>query len=256
MFSDVRRHVAYQLANAPLRAYPFPHVVVPEIFPPEFYPTLRAALPPDEAYTRLTDTGRVGGAYSPARLAFFPGTGPGAALDAGRAAFWNGFFRALAHEELSSWIMAKFYDTLARRFGLGPNRPGVDLETEIFLMRDLETYALGPHSDSPRKAVSVLFYLPERGDRPELGTSLYRPKDPAFRCPGGPHHPFEDFERITTIPYRPNTLFAFPKTDDSFHGVEPVVGAAVRRDLMLIDLKLPRPATNAPATRAREPALA
>jgi hypothetical protein len=256
MFSDVRRHVAYQLANAPVRAYPFPHVVVPEIFPPEFYPLLRASLPPDDAYVRLNATGRVGGAYSPARLAFFPGTQAGPALDPGRAAFWNGFFGALLHEELSAWITAKFYDVLARRFALRAGGPGIDLETEIFLMRDLESYALGPHSDSPRKAVSVLFYLPERGDRPELGTSLYRPKDPGFRCPGGPHHRFEDFERIATIPYRPNTLFAFPKTMDSFHGVEPVVGAGARRDVMLLDLKVRVGMLGAEAARAREAALA
>ena len=252
MFSDVRRHVAYQLANAPLRSYPFPHVVVPEIFPAEFYPTLRAALPPDGAYVRLTATGRVGGAYSPARFAFFPGTAPGPALDAGRAAFLNGFLAAMVHEELAAWIVARFNDTITRRFGAA----GTELETEAFLMRDLESYALGPHSDSPRKVVSVLFYLPERGDRPELGTALYRPKNPAFRCPGGPHHRFEDFERVTTIPYRPNTLFAFPKSDVSFHGVEPVTGAAVRRDVLLVDLRLPRGAPEAlmSAERAAAPA--
>ena len=40
------------------------------------------------------------------------------------------------------------------------------------------------------------------------------------------------------MPYLPNTLFAFMKTDHSFHGVEPVRGDDVRRDLLLYDIRL------------------
>jgi hypothetical protein len=36
----------------------------------------------------------------------------------------------------------------------------------------------------------------------------------------------------------PNTLFAFMKTANSFHGVEPIREAGIRRDLMLYDIRL------------------
>jgi len=71
-----------------------------------------------------------------------------------------------------------------------------------------------------------------------LGTSLYVPKDPQFTCPGGPHHDFELFRRVHTMEYLPNTLFAFMKTPDSFHGVEPITQPEVQRDLLLYDIKV------------------
>ena len=45
------------------------------------------------------------------------------------------------------------------------------------------------------------------------------------------------FERVATMPYKPNTLFAFVKTVQSFHGVERVDEPNVRRDLLFLDIK-------------------
>jgi hypothetical protein len=39
------------------------------------------------------------------------------------------------------------------------------------------------------------------------------------------------------MPYLPNSLFAFVKTPNSFHGVEPI-SEPIRRDLLLFDLKV------------------
>jgi hypothetical protein len=86
--------------------------------------------------------------------------------------------------------------------------------------------------------ISLLFYLPEDDTRPHLGTSVYIPKDGQFRCPGGPHHSFDGFERVYAMPYVPNTLFAFPKNDHCFHAVEPIVEPGVRRDLLLYDITI------------------
>jgi hypothetical protein len=123
----------------------------------------------------------------------------------------------------------------------------VQFQDEALLVYDHTNYALGPHTDSPRKALSVLFYLPEDDTRPGLGTSIYVPKDPGFRCEGGPHYPFDGFDRMMTMPYVPNTLFAFLKTPVSFHGVEPVTEPAFHRSLLLYDLHLITAQTSAPA---------
>jgi hypothetical protein len=63
------------------------------------------------------------------------------------------------------------------------------------------------------------------------------PRDPAFLCPGGPHHPFDKFQRMRTMPYLPNSLFAFMKTANSFHGVEPIEEPGLQRDLLLYDVR-------------------
>ena len=53
---------------------------------------------------------------------------------------------------------------------------------------------------------------------------------------------------IETIPYRPNSMLAFPNLPISYHGVEPLVGASRARDLMIYDVKysLPPKAKTAP----------
>jgi hypothetical protein len=51
-------------------------------------------------------------------------------------------------------------------------------------------------------------------------------------------YPFDRFRRVLTMEYLPNTLFAFMKTPDSFHGVEPIAEPDVQRDLLLYDIKV------------------
>ena len=68
-----------------------------------------------------------------------------------------------------------------------------------------------------------------------MGTSLYRPKDPGFSCPNSTHYPFEDFVKVKTAPYLPNSMLAFFRSDRSFHGVEPLSaqdGFTGNRDLI------------------------
>jgi len=41
---------------------------------------------------------------------------------------------------------------------------------------------------------------------------------------------------VLTAPYVPNTLFAFLKTPNAFHGVEPIAEPNVERALLLYDI--------------------
>ena len=132
-------------------------------------------------------------------------------------------------------LLARFKDPwLRERFG------ALDLQRvsrEVKLLRDRRGYALGPHTDGPNRIASIMFYLPADESRAGLGTTFYRPKDPSFRCPGGPHHRFEDFELVRSVPYVPNAMVCFLKTDWSFHGVEPVEAAGTRRDSLSLTLR-------------------
>ncbi len=239
MFTAAKFHAMYRIANAVVRPFPCPHICVDEVFPPEFYAEIRRHLLPDEAYRPLVDTGRVSRAYSAARLSLFPEDLEAAPIGNDARVFWRRMFEVFSDREFGELWLQLFGPAirghLAEAGGQAERRA---MGSEIFLMRDLESYSLGPHTDSPAKVVSVLFYLPPDNTAPKLGTSYYLPKDRGFACPGGPHHPFDGFDRVATMVYRPNSLVAFPKTRRSFHGVEPVIGADARRDLMLYDLKL------------------
>ena len=48
------------------------------------------------------------------------------------------------------------------------------------LIRDSGGYMLAPHTDSPKKILTLLIYIPNDNDNLNLGTSLYEPKDKEF----------------------------------------------------------------------------
>jgi hypothetical protein len=225
MFSAARLHAIYKIANAQVRHYPFAHIYVPEIFPESFYREMRRNLPPNDGYIELRSTGRVGTGYSAARLSLFPADLGKANLTPAQRDFWRQAFDMVGNEEFGAAIFNCFRSQIEDRFaGKTGQRVALDVYHETFLMRDLDTYSLGPHTDNPTKIVSVLMYMPGDASSSELGTALYIPKDRSFVSEGGPHLEFDLFDHVYTAPYLPNTLVAFPKTMACFHGVEPVKG--------------------------------
>ena len=115
---------------------------------------------------------------------------------------------------------------------------------DALLVNDQTNYAIGPHTDAPHRLVTFLFYLPRDESMRELGTSVYRPKDPNFVCWGGPHHPADQFDLVRTVEFLPNRLLTFPKTERSFHGVEQIHRAEVNRPLLINNIRLLNPVTH------------
>ncbi len=228
MSSGVERHVLEAIERAPLATEPFPYFHLERAFPADFYDRLLAALPPLEAYAPIAETGTLtaAGGYGERYILDLGGL-------AARSPFWAGELPWLAGERLAAGILAKFAPAWRERFG--PDTK-IGYRIDLRLVRDFTSYAIGPHTDAPQKLVSLLFYLPPDERLRRFGTSAYRPRDPAFRCEGGPHHGFAGFERAFTAPFLPNSLLGFPKLSRSFHGVEPIADAGVERNLLLYNL--------------------
>jgi hypothetical protein len=239
MFEAAVAHAIDAIGRTVVHSDPFDHIYVEGVFPEDFYRTLQANLPITEDYERLADTARVSDNYNPER--YFVGSSSPTlqALPREQRDFWTGLFNALHAEQFAHSALTKFGPTIKERFArqAGAQGMSLDVQRNSLLIRDLGSYALGPHTDSPSKLVAMLFYLPGTVGAAELGTSLYQPKAPSFTCDGtGRHYPFEHFDRVQTMAYQPNTLFAFAKTERSFHGVEPVPPETLR-DLMLFDIR-------------------
>ena len=238
MSSDVSLYVLYRIANATIQPFPFPHIFVREVFPPEFYRRLREQLPPKESLTTLRALRRVKAGYPETRLVLPLTRKDLEAVAEPLRSFWGELAEWMLRGGLGEVMLSKFGDYLTQRFG---DVRGRQFQDEAMLVQDYTTYALGPHTDDPRKVLSFLFYLPADDTRSHLGTSIYIPKDRKFTCAGGPYHAFELFQRVCTMPYVANSLFAFLKTPYSFHGVEPITETEVRRDLLLYDIKVQAP---------------
>jgi hypothetical protein len=138
--------------------------------------------------------------------------------------FWRDVFGELQNGHLKHELCDTF----------GVTEDPCDFDDECLLIRDFAGYKIGPHTDSPVKVITVLFYLAKDESMLTAGTSIYAPKKKGFTCKGGPHYPSNKFKLLQTMPYKPNTAFAFLKTDNSFHGVEPCTGT---RDVLLYDIR-------------------
>ncbi len=232
--------LTYRLANTPIRHYPYPHIYLEEVFEPAFYDEILAHMPSDDSFGAITATGRTGEGYDERHIMKFQ-TEHLLNLPSDQAAFWVQFSQWMGSARFQGFLMSLFKPFVDQRLKKIMEINKVDTinsANEMLLVRDYTNYAIGPHTDSPARLLSVLFYLPPDDSLSHLGTSIYVPKDPKFTCIGGPHYHPDAFERIHTAPYRPNSLFAFMKTDKSFHGVEPIADQDVRRDLLLYNIRL------------------
>jgi hypothetical protein len=231
MSSRAELHLTYKVANAPINVFPFPHFYVEDVFPADYYARMQRMLPEPAAMlpigavrNTVTNKERFVLELKDEQLQRLP---------ADKRAFWEELRGWMVGGTLAPMLLRKFGSYVVQRF---EGRKDVAYYDEALLVQDTTNYRLGPHTDAPRKVITLLFYLPPDTSQAHLGTSIYLPNDREFRCPGGPHHARESFERLWTMPFLPNSLFVFLKNDRSFHGLEPVADPDTRRWLLLYDV--------------------
>ncbi|HET6975894.1 MAG TPA: hypothetical protein VFI24_06210 [Pyrinomonadaceae bacterium] len=211
-------HFANRLREAEVSLDPYPHFCLDNIFPDEYYRELLRNLPASRTYENLYEVTTLKLDHFRHRDQRDMNDGWTDALPAEQKAFWDDFDSWFLGEDMAQAVLHTFPDQMHARFET--EWPEVSVESQ--LIRHRPGYFLGPHSDLHTKLVVLLIYLASDESTAHLGTSLYRPKDREFTCPNSTHYPFEDFERVKTAPYKPNSMLAFFRSDVSFHGLEPL----------------------------------
>jgi hypothetical protein len=241
-FDAVSERVLAQLRGATIEQVPFPHLVLTEAFPPEYYKTIVENLPPATSFGR----------------AAYPGTGSFTSRYGGQPTDSQGadhHGRVLTHwsvtpalAQLASFFSGEaFSRALLDRFsdpGSGHNGPAIPLaKHEVFagtnrgyrctyaLHQDPPGYEISPHVDNPAKIVTFLWYIDDDANSP-CGTLLCSPKPGVYasslltgdyaaaRREGRPGlwMDWDNFDIVKEV-CGPNVLLAFPPSDVSFHGV-------------------------------------
>lgn len=214
------RHFIDRLSTAEVMRDPYPHYFIEQVFPDDYYRELLNHLPETSVYENLYEVTDLKLDHFRHRDQRDMNEGWTEKLPGDLKQFWNSFNEWFLGPDLAQSVLGSFADALRARFGERASWPAVSVESQ--LIRHRAGYFLGPHSDLHTKLVVLLLYLAPDNNAEHLGTSLYRPKDPGFTCPNSTHYPFEDFIRVKTAPYRPNSLLAFLRSDVSFHGLEPL----------------------------------
>jgi hypothetical protein len=226
-------HVVARLRTSEVVSEPYPHYYLENVFPDDYYRALLEHLPGSGVYQNLYEVTDLKLEHFRHRDQRDFDEGWTDELPGELKEFWDSFHEWFLGPDLAQAVLRSFAVPMRARFGEEQAWPEVSVESQ--LIRHRAGYFLGPHSDLHTKlAVSLLYLAPDESGA-HLGTSLYRPKDPAFNCPDSKHYPFEDFVRVKTAPYKPNSLLAFLRSDISFHGVEPLAEkdvSASGRDLI------------------------
>jgi hypothetical protein len=201
-------YVLYSLRNVAVKKWPFPHFFTQSVFDADHYDQILAVLREKHDYSNAQYLNR---AFAES-VEDLPGL-----------EFMHG-------TDFLHQVINIFREQVPTRFSDG----AMQVKSELRLVRDSGGYKIGPHTDAAWKVISLLFYLPQDGSNFRSGTSLYVPKNRNFRCKGGPHHKFDDFDKVAPMPFVPNSCFGFWKTDNSFHGVEPI--PEFQRDVLLYNI--------------------
>lgn len=220
-------HLIEKILTAKVQKEPFSYFHAENIFPDEFYQETLEYFPTPEHFQPLSAKGVVRKNTYNQRLTLSLDEEGISQLPFFHQIFWAKFMEGLKSKACVSAIQRVF----------SIDRP--DAVPDLSLISDHSDYAIGPHTDHPQKVLTLLFYFPRDTSQKELGTSVYRPHDPNFRCEGLRHHPFQGFQRIYTAPFVPNSVFAFLKSDRSFHGVEPIGKQERPRNLMSYQMLVP-----------------
>jgi hypothetical protein len=226
-------HFVKRLQTVEIIPHPYPHYLLDHVFPEDFYQSLLRHLPDAAAYQNLFEITTLKLDHFRFRDQRDLADGWTASLPDELRRFWDEFNSWFLGPELAQAVLESFAEPMRSRFGARAVWPTVSVETQ--LIRHKAGFFLGPHTDLSTKLVVFLIYLAPDDNHQQLGTSLYRPKESGFTCPNSTHYPFEDFVRVTTAPYRRNSLLAFERSDRSFHGVEPLQDqdfASCNRDLI------------------------
>lgn len=200
---------------------PFAHLVLQQPWPAAIYGKLLDALPADTYYRELRHSDAMLPDGRSARLQF-PLLGPNIArLPTGQREVWQDVASAVQSPEVIGAFKSRFADVLSRVTGRLAER--IRLRPYLTLFRDLGGYRISIHPDSPRKAITAQFYLPQDDRQLHLGTRFHR------RNADG------SFALAQAMRFAPNSGYAFAVTPDSYHGVEPMQPQDLpRNSLMLI----------------------
>jgi len=232
-------HMCNKITNSEINTAPFPYMVVDEIFPKDYYQRMLDMFPLEAVLEPLVETGRVTAGYNKERLVALFNDETLERMDPERRGFWMEFGKFMYSPEFIDLVTRRFLPWCANRLGMLYERYGrVRLGSDAMLVRDRTDYAIGPHTDGKHRLISFLFYMPRDLEYQDLGTSLYRHKDPEFFCKGGPHYEFKNFDYQSTVNFIPNRLLTFVRTGRSFHGVEQITRPNVDRRLLLNNIRI------------------
>lgn len=186
-------HIKKAIREALFSIDPWPHILVKNIFPDDYYADMLSNVP----HHSEGQWNKLGKAM---RYLYWIEKDGVPELDI--HPFWAG---------LRSDLFPMLREELEAKFQVKGSYYGGEL------LADFPGYTIMPHTDTTDKLITGLFYLPKDDRFAKHGTTLYKNDTPDPTGKG--HRATAEFVPRVVTPYVPNTALFFLRTDVSYHGV-------------------------------------
>jgi hypothetical protein len=221
---DIAAHIQRMVAEAPLIAAPFPHIVIDPLLPAPIYDLLLESMPPLPFFTDHDPVKQ--DLHLPITLA------PALAMSV-----WNYMDGVIARQMIQPSVLAKFHGPLQHHFDnvFGPEfrdqanaLPQLSSGGRLMLRRP--GYYLAPHRDPKRSLMTCLMYLARPGDDEAHGTQLFAVTDDREAPFKQTYYPdLAQCELKKVVPFRPNSMLVFLNSNGAHGATIPAEAKDVER---------------------------
>jgi hypothetical protein len=210
-----------KIQNAAIDLAPSDNIFMENVFSPDIYAEILSKLPAEKEYQFIDHPDAVLADGTRTRKLLDLTEENILKLKTDNQSFWREMKNVFISKELQTAIVKKFEDKLRERFR--DQLP--EMVTVPIFYRDYPGYRINIHTDAPYKIATLQFYFPEDESQIHLGTSFHQ------RC--GEH-----FYLYKTNLFKPNSAYAFARTESSWHSVQQIGQKEVQRNTLALTVYL------------------
>lgn len=218
---DVLERLVTKISSAPVDSLPSDNIYMEDVFTPEMYQEILQRLPQDNQYHFIDHPDAVLPDGTKTRRLLDLSSSTIQKLNSQDQDFWHQFNNILTSTLLQETLMKKFNTSVQERFG----KTLPEMVTVPILYRDYPGYHIGIHTDAPYKLATLQFYFPKDFTQLHLGTSFHQ-------------RIAKEFVLLKTNPFKPNSAYAFARTEESWHSVKKLAIYESKRDSLALTIYL------------------
>jgi hypothetical protein len=212
--------------HASQEAVPFFHLKLKDVFPPDLYAQLLQAMPSPCDYRMMSGrTKRSTRIYKDmstrTKMDLLPEYIYHLPLE--KRKYWALVSQTICSDKVQNAFIERFSNYLEVRHGAClKKRKSKPFYLVPTLVRDIPGYKVKIHTDTHWKAITIQIYLPPDNSISEVGTIFHA------------RNPDQTFERITQMPFVPNSGYAFAVAKNTYHSVDEVGPDVRQRDSIML----------------------
>lgn len=228
IFQNTKDHLDKKIEKAKVEIYPFPHIIIEDIFPDHIYEKIQNNWPSSDEFI---------GNGPRAILPVTNGCLECTKLTTPQKVFWHVFGETIVNRyikpklifKLSPYINWKYKLENFEYENLNYLQDFTNLRQDC-LVQDRSDYCIPSHIDQLNIFAAVILYLPADYDHQDFGTHLL--EGSPCEDPNAIYHG-QNWKLGKKIPYRPNTLLCFLQSPYSWHRVESTVASKYIRKIYI-----------------------